>query len=349
MNTLLRISNFFSKTLAVWIVVFAYISYSYPAYFTHFLGWIPALLAIIMFGMGMTLTPSDFKVVLTQPKAVTIGVLAQFLIMPLTAYVIALTFNLPPELAAGLILLGSCPGGTVSNIMTFIARGNIALSVAMTSVATLLAPVLTPFMFWLLASQWLSIDPVPMFYSVVKIVLAPVAAGVVLRFLFKSAIEKATQALPLVSVVAIPMVLTGIVSNSRDNLATAGVAVLGVVVLHNLLGHLLGYLVARFTKLSLHDAKAITIEVGMQNSALGTTLATAYLGPLAAIPSAVASILHNISGPTLASFFAGLKDEEADKADARHAKEGHLELVVEQPNFVEPVKEALHQENHPQN
>ncbi|MFX8626150.1 bile acid:sodium symporter family protein, partial [Acinetobacter baumannii] len=166
MSALLRFTQFVQKTFALWVIVFAALALWQPEFFVWLKAYIPWILGIIMLGMGMTMTVDDFKGVLQSPKAVLIGVVAQFVVMPGLAYVLCKLFNLPPEIAVGVILVGCCPGGTASNVITYMAKGNVALSVACTSVSTLLAPVLTPAIFYLLASQWLKIDAASMFISI---------------------------------------------------------------------------------------------------------------------------------------------------------------------------------------
>ncbi len=232
--------------------------------------------------------------------------------MPSIAFLLAKAFQLPPDLPIGVILVGSCPGGTSSNVMTYLARGNTALSVACTTVSTLLAPVLTPAIFYLFASEWLEIDAGAMFVSVLKMVLLPIFVGVVIRSIFKQKIEQFSQTMPLISVVAIILIVTAVVSVSKDRIIESGLLIFFVVVLHNGLGYLIGYTVGRVLKLPIADSKAISIEVGMQNSGLGAALAALHFkaNPVVAVPSAVFSFWHNISGPVLAMIFASIKNEK---------------------------------------
>lgn len=311
MQNLLKFTQFISKTFAIWVVVFALISAQFPDFFKPFVAWIPYLLGIVMLGMGLTLTFKDFAEVSKNPKAVGIGVVAQFVVMPTIAFLLAKLFQLPPDLAIGVILVGSCPGGTSSNVMTFLARGNTALSVACTTISTLLAPILTPAVFYLFASQWLEINASAMFISVLQMVLLPIFIGVVVRSIFKQKIEQFSQTMPLISVVAIILIVTAVVSVSKDRIIESGLLIFAVIVLHNGLGYLIGYLVSRLFKLPIYDSKAISIEVGMQNSGLGAALAALHfkMNPLIAVPSAVFSFWHNISGPILAMWFAS-RDKE---------------------------------------
>ena len=310
MQTLLKLTQFVSKTFALWAIVFAVLAFYFSAEFKIFAPYIPYLLGLVMFGMGITLTFNDFGEVAKHPKSVAIGVVGQFVIMPSIAFVLAKAFDLPPDLAVGVILVGSCPGGTSSNVMTYLAKGNTALSVACTTISTLLSPLLTPAIFYVLASQWLEIDASAMFLSVLKMVLFPIFLGLVVRALFKKTIEQASQTMPLVSVISIVLILAAVVAVSKDKIVESGLLIFTVVVLHNCLGYLIGYWAAKLFKLNVADSKAIAIEVGMQNSGLGAALAAAHFNPIAAVPSALFSFWHNVSGPILANIFSNMKNEK---------------------------------------
>ncbi|PTV48722.1 bile acid:sodium symporter family protein [Acinetobacter pittii] len=310
MAAFLRFTQFIQKTFALWVIVFAALALWQPEFFVWLKAYIPWILGIIMLGMGMTMTVDDFKGVLQSPKAVLIGVVAQFVVMPGLAYVLCKLFNLPPEIAVGVILVGCCPGGTASNVITYMAKGNVALSVACTSVSTLLAPILTPAIFYLLASQWLKIDAASMFISILQVVLLPIVVGLILRTWLKRQIESYIQVMPLVSVIAIVAIVAAIIGGSKAAILQSGLLILAVVILHNGLGYLLGFTAARFFKLPYADSKAIAIEVGMQNSGLGVALAAVHFAasPITAVPSAIFSLWHNISGPALATYWASRKD-----------------------------------------
>ncbi len=315
MNQLLKFTNFVSKTFAIWVIVFAFIAAQFPETFKQFVPWIPYLLGIVMLGMGLTLSFKDFAEVTKNPKGVIIGVVAQFVVMPSIAFLLVKLFQLPPDLAIGVILVGACPGGTSSNVMTYLARGNTALSVACTTISTLLAPILTPAVFYLFASQWLDVNAGAMFISVLQMVLLPIFIGLVIRSIFKQRIEQFSQTMPLISVVAIVLIVTAVVAVSKDRIIESGLLIFFIVVLHNGLGYAVGYFVAKAFKLPLADDKAIAIEVGMQNSGLGAALAALHFkaNPLIAVPSAVFSFWHNISGPILAMIFSAMKEKKSDK------------------------------------
>lgn len=313
MNTIARISHFVGKTFSFWAALCAAVAFFDPELFKWVLPYITWLLGIIMFGMGLTLTPSDFKIVASHPKAVLIGVAAQFIIMPLTAYFLVKLLNLPAEVAVGVILVGCCPGGTASNVMTFLARGNVALSVAVTSASTLLAPLLTPAIFLLLAGKMLDINAQAMFVSIVQMVLLPIALGVIAHTVFRKQTERAAAALPLVSVVAIVLIIGAVVGASKGKIIESGLLIFGVVVLHNAVGYLLGFFAAKICKLPYDAQKTLAIEVGMQNSGLGAALAAAHFAaaPVVAVPSALFSVWHNISGSLLASYWSAKADKES--------------------------------------
>lgn len=312
MSALLRFTQFVQKTFALWVIVFALLALWQPEFFVWLKAYIPWILGIIMLGMGMTMTVDDFKGVLQNPKAILLGVVAHFVVMPGLAFVLCKLFNLPPEIAVGVILVGCCPGGTASNVITYMAKGNVALSVACTSVSTLLAPVLTPAIFYLLASQWLKIDAASMFISILQVVLLPIVIGLILRIWLKRQVESYIQVMPLVSVVAIVAIVAAIIGGSKAAIFQSGLLILAVVILHNGFGYLLGFAAARFFKLAYADSKAIAIEVGMQNSGLGVALAAVHFAasPITALPSAIFSLWHNISGPALATYWARRTDED---------------------------------------
>jgi len=305
---LARLSRFVGNTFAIWVLLFAALAFFFPGGFRGIAPYIVPLLGLIMFGMGLTLSKSDFLEVTRRPRDVLIGVLGQFIIMPGLAWLLATGLALPPEVAVGVILVGCCPGGTASNVMTFLARGDVALSVTITSVTTLLAPFVTPALIYLLASKWLDVSAAAMFWSIVQVVLLPIALGVLAQALFKEKVKAAVSVLPLVSVAAIVAIVAAVVAGNQARIASSGLLIFAVVVLHNGLGLVIGYLLARLCGLSVAKRKAISIEVGMQNSGLGVALATAHFSPLAAVPSAIFSVWHNISGPLAATVFRRFRD-----------------------------------------
>lgn len=274
-----------------------------PESFTGLGPFVNPLLGVIMFGMGLTLTPVDFAIIGKHPVPVVIGVLAQYLLMPLLGWGISMALGLPPALAAGVILVGCCPGGTASNVVAYLARGDVALSVAMTSVSTLLAPFLTPLLTLWLAGQYLPVDATAIGRSILQIVLLPVIVGLLVRFFLPRLVVRLLPALPWISVAAITVVVIAVVSGSAAIIFSAGLLVLAAVVLHNVLGYAVGYGAARLFRLPTAARRTTAIEVGMQNSGLAAGLARTYLTPEAALPGAIFSVWHNVSGAVLAAFW----------------------------------------------
>ncbi|MGE6782313.1 bile acid:sodium symporter family protein [Ensifer adhaerens] len=310
MKAVASFSQFVGRTFALWVILFAVLGFVFPDVFKQITPYIVTLLGIIMFGMGLTISPDDFKEVAKRPFEVGIGVVSQFLIMPLLAVLLTAIIPMSPEVAAGVILVGCCPGGTSSNVMTYLSKGDVALSVACTSVTTLLAPIVTPFLVWTFASQYLPVDAMAMFMSIVKVVLLPLALGFLFQKLLPGLVKASVPALPLVSVTGIVLIVAAVVGASKGAIASSGLLIFAVVVLHNSLGYLLGFFAAKAAGLSLAKRKAIAIEVGMQNSGLGAALANAYFSPVAAVPSAIFSVWHNISGALLANYFASRTEED---------------------------------------
>lgn len=315
MKALEKLSAFISKYMAVFVILIAAIALYQPWTFKWAAPKVTLLLGIVMFGMGMTLQPRDFKLVFQRPHDVLVGALAQFTIMPLLAWLLAKGFNLPPDLAAGVILVGTCPGGTSSNVMTYLAKGDVALSVSMTMTTTILAPIVTPILTWVLAGEWVEISLRAMMLSIVQVVILPIVLGFVINYFFAKTVQKVIKLLPLVSVVAIVLIVGGVVAVSAQRIRETGLLIMGVVILHNLLGYGLGYVLAKALHMNLAKAKAISIEVGMQNSGLATSLALTHFGPTAAIPGAIFSVWHNISGSLAANYLASrmAKEEKAAK------------------------------------
>ena len=289
------------------VLTVAVLSLLVPASFSSVGTWvINPMLGIIMFGMGLTLSPQDFKIVLSRPRDILIGCLTQFTVMPLLALGLTWAFSLPEELAIGVILVGCCPGGTASNVITYLAKGDLALSVGMTAASTLLAPLLTPLLVWLLAGTMVNVDTLGMLMSIVYVVIAPIVCGLLCQRFLSSLTKRATPYLPAFSSVVIALLVGIIVSHNADRLLTAGLLVVAVVVMHNLLGLGIGFTVGRLLRLQKPKCVALSIEVGMQNSGLASSLAVLHFAayPLAAIPGAVFSVWHNISGALVAKLYS---------------------------------------------
>ncbi|MFC7061975.1 bile acid:sodium symporter family protein [Halobacillus seohaensis] len=310
MKSLEKISNFVGSTFAIWVLLFALLSFIYPSGFEWIVPYIVPLLGIIMFGMGLTLTKDDFKEVFRRPKDVAIGVGAQFLLMPLLAFFLVTVLPVSPEVAVGVILVGCCPGGTSSNVMTYLSKGDTALSVAITSVSTLLAPIITPALMLLFASQWLPISATDLFFSIVNVVLIPIILGLVVRAVLGTKVEAGVKSVPLISVIAIVAIVTAVIGANQQQIMETGAVIFAIVVLHNILGYLAGYGLGKLFNMEPAKQRAVSIEVGMQNSGLGASLAAVHFSPLAAVPSAIFSVWHNISGPLIASIYRKQKEKE---------------------------------------
>ena len=293
----------FSGLFPLWAVLVSLLAFYQPALFVGYQLAIVPLLSLVMFLMGLTLTPDDFKRVLLTPKSIAIGVVLQFTIMPLAAFIIAYALALPSDLAIGLILVGSCGGGTASNVICYLARANVALSITMTMVSTLFGVLMTPLLCWLYVSVDINIDYLSMFFSIIKMVFVPVLLGVTMNYFFKRKIEKFEALLPALSVLAIVVIIAIIVALNEMRLAQLGVMVFLAVAIHNGLGLAMGYYLSRVSGLAEADCRAIAIEVGMQNSGLAVALALKYFSPAAALPGALFSVWHNIAGSGLASYW----------------------------------------------
>lgn len=316
MAMLEKFSAVVSKYMAVLVIIVAAVALFEPASFKWAAPQITILLGIVMFGMGMTLKLSDFKLVFQRPKDVFVGALAQFTIMPFLAWLLATVFGLPADLAAGVILVGTCPGGTSSNVMTYLAKGDVALSVSMTMTTTILAPIVTPLLTWWLAGAWIEISLAAMMLSILKMVVAPIVLGILINSLFRSTVEKVLKVLPLVSVIAIVLIVGGVVAVSSQRIMETGALIMAVVMCHNLLGYGCGFAIGKAMKMDVAKAKAVSIEVGMQNSGLATSLAMLHFGAAAAIPGAIFSVWHNISGSLAANYLsARMAKEEAAAED----------------------------------
>lgn len=303
MNKLAQISQKITQNIGIIIIIFSIIAYFLPDYFSWMTSYTTIFLALAMFGMGTSIDSDSFKEILKHPKEVIIGSLAQFTIMPLLAYFLAVTFDVNKDIALGIILVGSCPGGTASNVITHIAGGNVSMSVSMTILSTLLAPIITPALIYLLAGRWVEVSILAMFISVVKVILLPILTGILVQRISPKTVEKSKDVFPLISSAAIILIIAGIIGANSEKIAQSGLIVLLIVAIHNALGLLAGLLVARLAKMDYNKSTALAIEVGMQNSGLAIQLATANfaLNPLATLPGAIFSIWHNISGSIFAS------------------------------------------------
>ena len=299
-----RISEFVGKYMAVIVLAVAALALFVPGSCLWIrTSWINYLLMLVMFGMGLTLRPEDFVIVFKQPKNIVTGCLAQFTIMPLLAFGLGRAFGLEEGLLAGVILVGTCPGGTASNVMTYLSGGDVPLSVGMTSVNTLLSPVLTPAITYLLLRTTVRVDAAGMFFSIIRVVIVPLLLGFIINRIAGEHKERVSELLPLVSVTAITLIVAAVVSHNSERIFQTGAVVFIVVILHNILGYAAGFLLGLTLKLPAAKKKALAIEIGMQNSGLAASLAGSAFPDLAmaTVPGALFSVWHNISGALLAN------------------------------------------------
>lgn len=308
----------FLKGFSFTILIFASVTASlfYPQTFTSWGNFelkilIVPLLQIIMFGMGTAMSFGDFVGVIKMPKAVGIGLICQFTIMPIVGVSLAVVFDFPPEIAAGIVLIGSSPSGLASNVMSYIAKANLALSVTLTACATLLAPIMTPFLMQTLAGQFVPIDFWSMVWSITKIVIIPIVAGLIFNHFFHGKVKWLDRAMPMVSMGGIAFIITIITAAGRDSLLTIGLALFGAAIIHNLLGYTFGYWSCRLFKMPEQDCRTIALEVGMQNGGLASGIAL-EMGKIATVGLAPAIFgpWMNISGSSLATWW---RDRDVDK------------------------------------
>lgn len=301
-----KLCHYISDYMGMLVLATAMIALAFPnAFLLLRPTLINYLLGVVMFGMGLTLNLHDFRIVFSRPKDVIIGCLAQFTIMPLLAWTLAWVFRLDEALALGVVLVGCCPGGTASNVITYLAKGDLALSVGMTGVSTLLAPLLTPLLTWALAGKSIHVDVASMILSILWVVILPIIVGLLVKWLWPKFTEEATDYLPAFSTIAIALIVAIVISANADKLLAGGLIIVMVVVLHNICGLGLGYLIGHLLGLASQKKRAISIEVGMQNSGLASSLAATHFAayPLATIPGAIFSVWHNLSGAAVAYLY----------------------------------------------
>ncbi len=307
-----KIKNILIKYMAIIVLVVAGVSFFIPKSSLWIsVSWINYLLMVIMFGMGLTLKPDDFILIFKRPKDIICGIIAQYSIMPFIAFILCYLFHLNSALTAGVVLVGTCPGGTASNVITYLSKGDIALSVCMTGVNTLLSVILTPLITYFILKTTIEVNLLNMFLSIVNVILIPIILGFIFNKFFNKFTKKILNFLPVFSLIAICMIVACVVSHNAEKIHTCGFIILSVVILHNALGYILGFLIGKSLKMPHDKIKAFSVEIGMQNSGLATSLAnTAFpLLPLATVPGAIFSVWHNISGAILAGIYRNWKNE----------------------------------------
>ena len=313
-----------TRLFPLWAVLVSIAAYSAPSSVTGIAPHVTTLLTIIMLSMGVTLSIDNFRRVFTRPAPVIAGIVLHYLVMPLAAWVIAKALHMPPDLMAGMVLVGSVASGTASNVMIYLARGDVALSVTISALSTLVGVFATPLLTRLYVDASIAVDVHGMLMSIVQIVALPIVIGLVVNHLFGKLVRKIEWMLPLVSMVAILLIIAAVVGGTQKSIVSVGMVVAVGVVLHNGIGLLGGYWGGRLLGFDEAVCRTLAIEVGMQNSGLAATLGKLYFTPIAALPGALFSVWHNLSGSMLAGYWAGrpakgsTREAHAQAAVARH-------------------------------
>lgn len=297
--------TFLTNAFPFWIILFSGIALVEPDIFTWFSGsFITYGLGVIMLGMGLTLKPEDFKLIMKSPKWVLTGALLQFTVMPLLGWGLGYMFKLPTPFAVGLIIVSCCPGGTASNVISYLAKASVALSVTMTAISTLLAIILTPLLTTFLIGDKVEVSAFQLFLGTVKVVLVPVLLGVLMNKYLPRFTTKLLPVAPLIAVIAIVLIVASIIGQGKDEILNSGLKLIGAIVSLHILGFLLGYFLSKLVSTRVDVNRTISIEVGMQNSGLGAYLARAnFVNPAIAIPSAISSATHSIIGSIAAGIW----------------------------------------------
>jgi len=299
-----RLLETFTRLLCVWVILAGIVGYFYPPALLWFKPYVNWLFAFTMFGIGAVLKPSDFVPVIKQPQWILMGTLAQFTIMPLGGFLIAKLLNLPPELALGIIVVGATPGAMASNVLSYLAKADVAYSVALTSTSTFLAPVLTPLCVYLLGSVWFRVEFWPMFLSIVWMVVVPLTAGLAIRRLLGARMEKIIPLFPAISTLTIALICGFIVALNAGYLRAVGLLIFVAVFLHNALGLVGGHAAGRLYRFDPRRRRTLSLEVGMQNAGLGAVLSLQHFGAEAALPNALFATWCVITASILAEIWS---------------------------------------------
>ncbi|MTD41344.1 ketopantoate/pantoate/pantothenate transporter PanS [Erwinia sp. CPCC 100877] len=294
-----------TRLFPLWALLLSLLAYAMPATFTPIGPWVSPLLMLIMFGMGVHLRLDDFRRVLSRPAPVAAGIFLHYLLMPLAAWLLAMLFRMPPDLATGMVLVGSVASGTASNVMIYLAKGDVALSVTISAISTLVGVFATPLLTRLYVDADIQVDMMGMLLSILQIVVIPIGLGLVIHHLFPRLVKRLEPILPVFSMVCILAIISAVVAGSAANIATVGPVVILAIILHNAIGLLGGYWGGRLFGFDESTCRTLAIEVGMQNSGLAAALGKIYFSPLAALPGALFSVWHNLSGSLLAGYWSG--------------------------------------------
>lgn len=330
-----KVINLFISLYPLWIVLSSILGYIYPPVFSWFSGnWMVGALALVMLGMGITLNVDDFKAILSMKKAVILGAVLQYTVMPFLAWGLGKVLNLAPELAVGLIIVGCCPGGTASNVITYLGRGHLALSIIMTSVSTMAAIILTPILCDSLAGRYIPVDAWGMFITTVKVVLVPVAVGVFLNYKYPDKIAKISLSGPVISVWAIVFIAGSIVAQSAGTVSEHAAKLFLAAGLLHTLGFALGYSITSLLRYKKIISRTVSIEVGMQNGGLAAVLAKENfpLQPLAAVPAVFSSVMQTIIGGILAGYWRWRFSKGEDYSTVAGSDE-QLNVVEKKPSI----------------
>jgi BASS family bile acid:Na+ symporter len=299
-----------TKLFPLWAILFSIAAFYINDFFVVFKSAIVPLLIVVMFGMGMTLTWDNFKKIFKSPLVILLGFTLQYLIMPAAGYFVSILFKLTPVMMAGVVLVGCSPGGTASNVITYLGNGDVALSITLTLTSTVLAVFLTPFFSYIILNHVVPVPAGEMFLDILQIVLVPVLLGTAINSLFSKRINQIRNIFPLISTLAIVIIIAIIVALNKSKIEGMNFIIVAAVMLHNLIGLTFGYFVPRLLKYDKKICRTICIEVGMQNSGLSVALAVKYFSSAAALPGAIFSIWHNLSGSMLAGWWR-FKDEKS--------------------------------------
>lgn len=294
-----------TRLFPLWALLLSVAAYYTPTTFTGLSPYISPLLMLIMFAMGVTLRLDDFKRVLSRPGPVAAGIFLHYLIMPLAAWLLALLFRMPPDLSAGMVLVGSVASGTASNVIIYLAKGDVALSVTISAVSTLVGVFATPLLTRLYVDAEISVDIMGMLLSILQIVVIPIGLGLIIHHTFTNVVKRVEPFLPALSMVCIVTIISAVVAGSQSHIASVGLMVIVAVILHNGIGLVSGYWGGKLFGFDESTCRTLAIEVGMQNSGLAATLGKIYFSPLAALPGALFSVWHNLSGSLLAGYWSG--------------------------------------------
>ncbi|MBE5253363.1 ketopantoate/pantoate/pantothenate transporter PanS [Mixta mediterraneensis] len=294
-----------TRLFPLWAVLLSVAAYATPNTFLGIGPWVTYLLMLIMFGMGVTLNIDDFKRVLVRPAPVIAVTFLHYLVMPLAAWGLAKLFHMPSDLAAGMILVGSVASGTASNVMIYLAKGDVALSVTISSVSALVGVFATPLLTRFYVDTHIQVDVVGMLLSIVKIVVIPIGLGLIIHHAMNSVVRRVEPYLPAFSMVCILLIISAVVAGSQGFIGSVGLMVIAAVILHNAIGLLGGYWGGKLFGFDESTCRTLALEVGMQNSGLAATLGKLYFSPLAALPGALFSVWHNLSGSLLAGYWSG--------------------------------------------